>query len=264
MARVEIERTPDGVVRLWLDNPARRNALDSAMLEQLTGALRGQGADPACRLVLIQGRHGTFCAGRDVGDLQQQQGAQAPDPMAQLAPARALAEALWACPAPTVAVVSGKAVGLGLGLVAWSDFAIAEAGASFSFPEARLGIPPSMIAVSLLRVLPPREVCELIMRGAQLGAAEARRIGLVQRVAEGEAGLEQACEELVADILRASPQALRTSKALLREAAGLPFAQAFERGVQVAAQALSSQDAVEGLAAFQAKRPPAWVPAARR
>lgn len=260
MAQVDIETSPDGVVTFWLDNPDKRNALDGAMLDALTTGLRRHGADPASRLVLLRGRHGMFCAGRDVGNLQHDVHESAPDAMAQLAPACALAEALQACAVPTVAVVTGKAVGLGLGLVVWSDFAIAEAGASFSFPEARLGIPPSMIALSLMRVLPVREATALTMRGLQLSASEARQVGLVQRLADGEPALEQECALLTHDILRASPNALRVSKALMREVAEQPYAQAFERAVRVAADALSSPDAVEGIAAFQQKRAPTWVP----
>jgi methylglutaconyl-CoA hydratase len=259
MPQVDTELGGDGLVTFWLDNPGKLNALDGAMLAMLTQGILRHGAGGECRLIAIRGRNGTFCAGRDVSNLQHHEGAGAPDAMAQVAPARQLAEALLQCPVPTVAVVSGRAVGLGMGMVAWCDFAIAQAGATFSVPEARLGIPPSMIALSLVRSLGPRDAAELVLRGRTITAAHAHRIGLLQAVCDDEAALARELADIASDVLRCSPVALRAGKALMREVADQPFAAAFEQATRVAAASLGSPDATEGMEAFRSKRPPRWA-----
>jgi methylglutaconyl-CoA hydratase len=156
-------------------------------------------------------------------------------------------------------VVSGLAVGLGMGLVVWCDLAIAERQARFSVPEARLGIPPSMIAMSMVRLIGARATADLTLRARTIGTEEAARIGLLGKVCDGEAGLSAEVAAMAADILKCSPAALRSSKALMREIADQPFAAAFDRATAVAAGSLGSPDAVEGMDAFRGKRPPRWA-----
>src|SRR3546814_6658620 len=100
--------------------------------------------------------------------------------MEQVRPAKQLADTLLNCPVPTVAAVSGRAIGLGLGIAVWCDLAIADQSASFSVPEARLGIPPSMTAWSLARVAGVRATADMVLRGRTVSAQEARHCGLIQ------------------------------------------------------------------------------------
>ncbi len=259
MGRVDIVTGAKGMTTFWLDSPGKLNAMDEQMLAALTDGIRHHGAQAACRLIVIRGRNGTFCAGRDVAGLQHAEGAARPDAMEQVRPARELAEALLDCPVPTVAAVAGRAVGLGMGMVVWSDMAICEKGASFSVPEARIGIPPSMIALSLVRAIGPRATADLVLRGRTALAHEAAHSGLIQKVCDGEAGLDAELEAMAADIYRCSPAALRASKGLMREIADLPFHDGFTRAIAVAAGSLASPDAVEGMDAFRTKRSPRWM-----
>lgn len=259
MARVELIAGDHGVVTFWLDNPAKLNALDEAMLAELIDGIRDHGARQACRLIVIRGRNGTFCAGRDVAGLQRTGGTRPLDPMEQIQPARDLAEALINCPVPTLAAVSGRAVGLGMGIVVWCDMAICDKGAKFSVPEARIGIPPSMIALSLLRSIGPRATADLVMRGRTVGAEHVEKVGLIQKVCESELDMESEIADMSSEVFRCSPVALRTSKLLLREISDMAFDVGFDQAIRVAAQSLSSADAIEGLDAFRSKRSPNWT-----
>lgn len=259
MGRVEIAVGDNGMVTFWLDNPGKLNALNETMLATLTDGIRHHGAQAACRLIVIRGRNGTFCAGRDVAGLQRTEGSAPLDAMEQIRPARELAEALINCPAPTVAAVAGRTVGLGMGMVVWCDMAICETGATFSVPEARIGIPPSMIAFSLVRAIGPRATADLVLRGRTVGAEHASQIGLMQRVCEDASGIEAELAALSSEIWRCSPAALRSSKRLLREISDMPFEDGFSRAIEVAAASLGSADAIEGMGAFRSKRPPVWT-----
>ncbi len=259
MGQVEITVGDNGMVTFWLDNPGKLNALDEAMLATLTNGIRHHGTQAACRLIVIRGRHGTFCAGRDVAGLQRTEGSVPPDAMEQIRPARELAEALIDSPVPTVSAVTGRAVGLGMGMVVWCDMAICEKDATFSVPEARIGIPPSMIALSLARAIGPRATADLVLRGRTVGAEHASQIGLIQKVCESSSQIDAELAVMSSDVLRCSPAALSGSKRLLRETADMPFDNGFSRAIEVAATSLGSAEAIEGMDAFRSKRPPSWI-----
>ncbi|MET4575361.1 enoyl-CoA hydratase/isomerase family protein [Ottowia thiooxydans] len=259
MGRVEIAVGDNGMVTFWLDNPGKLNALNETMLATLTNGIRHHGAQAACRLIVIRGRNGTFCAGRDVAGLQRTEGSAPPDALEQIRPARELAETLIGCPVPTVAAVAGRAVGLGMGMVVWCDMAICETSATFSVPEARIGIPPSMIALSLVRAIGPRATADLVLRGRTVGAEHALQVGLIQKVCEDDSGIDTDLAALSSDVWRCSPAALRSSKRLLREITDMPFDDGFSRAIEVAAASLGSADAIEGMHAFRSKRPPTWT-----
>lgn len=259
MGRVEIAVGDNGMVTFWLDNPGKLNALSEPMLATLTNGIRHHGAQAACRLIVVRGRNDTFCAGRDVAGLQRTEGSASPDALEQIRPARELAEALIDCPVPTVAAVAGRAVGLGMGMVVWCDMAICEASATFSVPEARIGIPPSMIALSLVRAIGPRATADLVLRGRTVGAGHASQVGLIQRVCEDASCIDAELAVLSSDVWRCSPAALRGSKRLMREISDMPFDDGFSRAIEVAAASLGSADAIEGMDAFRSKRPPGWT-----
>lgn len=259
MAEIEVQAGANGAVTFWLNNPARHNALNEEMLGKLIGDIQYQAALPETRLIVIRGRQGAFCAGRDVSDLQTHAPGAKHIAMEQVRPAKQLADMLLNCPVPTVAAVSGRAIGLGVGIAVWCDLAIADQSASFSVPEARLGIPPSMTAWSLARVVGLRSAADWILRGRTVKAQEAWHCGLISQPCQDEAALSRALEVIAQDVRRCGPMALRASKALMRELDGQPFMQGLERATRVAADSLDSDEAMEGLRAFREKRPPAWT-----
>lgn len=254
---LRIERDGRGVVTAWLDNAPKRNAMDDAMLGALA-ALLEEAAEPGhMRMLVIRGAHGCFCSGRDLGTLAVAPAGRTEPPAARLEPINRLARAFRACAVPVLAFVQGKAAGLGVSLACWSDVAIATEDAALVIPEARAGIAPSITLVSLMEAVGPRQALALCLTGRTLDAAEAVAIGLVQqacRAGEAEAALEATSLAL----LRGAPGALRLTKFLAREAAGLDPAAALAAAGRTAECSLAGEELAEGLAALRDKRPPAW------
>lgn len=254
---LDVQRDARGIVTCWIDNPGRRNALNDTMLATLAGVMEDAGAQ-GVRAVLVRGRHATFCSGRDLGELDADEGEDGAALARRIAPAQRLARAVRHCAVPTVAVIEGKAVGLGVALASWCDMALATEDASFSIPEARAGIAPSFTAVSLTLAIGRRAALSLCLTGRAVGAAEARALGLVQQVCAAQ-DLDAAVDTLAAAFIKGSPQALGQTKALLEQAAGQPFDAAIDLASQTAVVSMQAAEAAEGMAAFRAKRPPAWA-----
>lgn len=257
MARVEIERPPGGIVTCWLDNAERRNALDDAMLATLADVLE-QASAAGVRAVVIRGRGATFCSGRDLRELDASGDDSTAALTARIVPVQRLARAVQACAVPTLAVVEGKAVGLGVALATWCDLALADEGASFMIPEARVGVAPSFTAVSLMRVIGRAAALDLCITGRSVRAPEALALGLVRRVhAPGQ--LDQGLRTLLGELVAASPQAISATRELLASIAGLPFEQALERAVDTAVASMRSTDALAGMQAFRTRSKPPWT-----
>ncbi len=260
---VRLEELPHGVMRLVLARPAVRNAFDEAMISEISGALGAlalvpQGAE--LRVLVLQGEGESFCAG---GDLAYMKAQAAAGPEENLDDARALGRMfrrLAALPVPVLCHVHGSAVGGGLGLAACSDYVLADSAAVFATTEVRLGLVPGLISPYVIRRLGVAHASALLLTGQRVKAAEALRIGLVQRVlgpAEDPGG---ALAELLGQFLAAGPEAARRAKALMLAVSPLPGPELTEVTARAIAEARASEEGQEGLRAFFGKVPPRWVP----
>jgi methylglutaconyl-CoA hydratase len=260
---VRLEALPHGVMRLVLARPEVRNAFDAAMISEVSGALGAlaHGALGAeARLLLLQGEGETFCAG---GDLAYMQAQAAATPEENLDDARALGRMfhrLASLPVPVLCHVQGAAVGGGLGLAACSDYVLADAAAVFATSEVRLGLVPGLISPYVIRRLGVAHAAPLLLTGQRVKAAEALRIGLVQRVLGQSEAAGEALSELLEQFLAAGPAAARRTKTLLLEVSPLPDADLLELTVRAIAEARTSAEGQEGLRAFFEKAAPRWVP----
>lgn len=260
---VRLESLPHGVVRLVLARPEVRNAFDAAMIAEISGALGAllhapPGAD--LRLVLLQGEGGTFCAGGDLAYMKAQAAATAAE---NLDDARALGRMfhrLASLPVPVLCHVQGAAVGGGLGLAACSDHVLAEDSAVFATSEVRLGLVPGLISPYVIRRLGVGHAAPLLLTGRRVNAAEALRIGLVQRVLGPSESAEETLAELLGQFLAAGPEAARRTKALLLRVSPLPDPELAEATACAIAEARASAEGQEGVRAFFEKVAPRWVP----
>lgn len=267
---VRVERTgPDGVVaRVVLARPARRNALDAASIAALGQAFWSL-ADEApafLRAVVLAGDGPAFCAGADIAWMRAAMALSAEENIEDALGLADTLAAIDACPVPVVVRVQGAALGGGAGLCAVGDVVVAEAGTRFGFPEVRLGLIGATIAPFVVRRISEGATRALFATGERIDAAEARRIGLVHHVADGEAALDAVVDRVVGDILAGGPEAVRAAKALAREVAAAAGGgqEAMHRlGLRTAemlAARRASAEAAEGLAAFEERRRPAWAP----
>lgn len=254
----EIKQTRDqrGCVRLTLDNPPRRNAIDSAMMDRLSEVLSDLAADSGCRLLVIAGAGDHFCAGRDLTGVDIDTLSDT-DLRLEFSRVRRLAELFEAFPRPVISVARGYALGLGAAILCWSDIAYAAQDAALGFPEVKVGIPPSFTALASILQVGRKAAAPLLLTGASINGAEAERIGLVSRALPG-AELDQAIETLAAQIVAASPTALVLCKDLLRSIEGKNRPDALDLVLDATVHAARTDDAREGRNAFKQKRVPQW------
>jgi len=247
-----------GVATLTLNRPAIHNAFDDRLIADLTSALRRLEADPAVRIVLLTGSGQSFSAGADLQWMQRM--AEYGD-AENFADAMALAELLRALDRlakPTLARVNGAAFAGGLGLVSCCDIAVAAAEAIFCVSEVRLGLVPATISPYVVAAIGARAARRYFQTGERFSAAEALRIGLVHEVAPRE-GLDAVVETIVAALLEGSSAAASRSKRLVAEVRDRPITETMlSFTARVIAEARASSEGREGLAAFLAKRKPAW------
>ena len=252
-----VEYAVDGhTARLTLNSPHNRNALSSTLVNQLHQGLRNAAADPAVRVVVLGHTGNTFCAG---ADLSEGSAADADPAEATAQRSREMAELLRAiveAPLPVIVAVDGHVRAGGMGLVAACDIAVAGPRSTFALTEARIGVAPAIISLTLLPKLSARAAARYYLTGETFDAAVAETIGLIT-VAPDD--VDAAVRSLVADIGRGSPQGLAASKALTTAAVLDGFDRDAERLAAESARLVVSDEAREGMMAFLEKRPPSWA-----
>lgn len=250
----------EAVATLTLTRPEVHNAFDETLIARLTAHLMALDADPAVRAVVLAGAGKSFCAGADLDWMRRM---AAFDHAANLADASGLAAMLHALDAlskPTIARVHGAAFGGGVGLVAACDIAIAAETATFALSEARLGLIPATISPYVIEAIGARRARRYFLTAERFGAAEAQRIGLLHEVVAADA-LDARIAAVIALLREAGPAAQRESKRLIRDVAGRPVdAAVIDATAGRIADVRASAEGREGVAAFLARRRPAWAP----
>jgi methylglutaconyl-CoA hydratase len=248
----------DGVARVWLDRPERRNALDAALIAALTETFTELAADGALRAIVLAGRGQSFCAGGDLDWMRASGELPLERNVADAELAAAMFSAIDACPVPVVARVHGAAIAGGTGLACCCDIVLARDDARFGFTEVRLGLVPATIAPFALARIGRSQARALFLTGEIFGARHAHAIGLVHEVHGDDAALDAAVERVVTALRRAAPGALRAAKALLAELRDGDPAPQSQRAARVIAERRASPEAREGIAAFFERREPRW------
>lgn len=266
------------VLVVTLDEPQSRHALSAAVVATLRGLfgelaarepLSPEEAAAAApdigpggrrpRAVVLRSTGAVFCAGAHLGEMAE---AGRAGLEANLAAATRLGEmfrAVHDCPAPVVARVQGGAFGGGAGLAAACDLVVAGPAARFCFSESRLGLVPGVISPLVVERTGPARARDLFLTARMVEAAEAARLGLVDRLA-AEGGLDAAVEAVVDDLLKAGPGALGAAKRLLADVAELGYEVSEETCAQRIAEARATPEAQAALAAFAARAAVPWAP----
>lgn len=246
----------DHVARITIDRAERRNALSWQVMSELRAALADAKADADVRVVVLTGAGDkAFCAGADLTGMAEGAGfAELHDARGELA---RLFRDLWELGKPTIARVRGFALAGGFGLALACDLVVAADDAQFGTPEINVGLWPFMITVPLTRSMPPKKVLELMMTGRRVDAAEAERIGFVNRVVAVDE-LDAAVDELALSIASKSPAIMK----LGRDSFYAVWDQAAEDALRLLHPMLTvttqTEDSAEGIRAFAEKRPPEW------
>lgn len=245
----------NGVTTLTLNRPAARNALSRAMMSALHQQLNAVAADPSVRVVVLAAAGPVFCAGHDLKEMRA-----APDQAAHLATFRQCARlmtSLVRLHQPVIAKVQGTATAAGCQLVASCDLAIAAEQAQFATPGVNIGLFCSTPMVALSRAVPAKAAMEMLLTGDPIGAAEAVRIGLVNRAVPA-AALDGTVADLAARIAAKSTRVLALGKESFHRQREMDLGTAYAYTAEVMALNMGLADAVEGIDAFLGKRPPVW------
>ena len=256
---VQLQSTREGVAVVLLNRPKRGNALGGAEVAALTEAfVTLQGAE-GVRVVFLRGAAGCFSIGSDPAQMRELLDMPEEDARLHSLQLGQMLQALHAIPALTVALVDGPAVGVGAGLVAACDTAVATRASLFAFADARLGLSPGALTPFVVEAVGPRQARRLFGWSHSFDATEARRIGLVDELTEDAEGLDTIQDRLASEALASAPSAVEAAKRLVAHVAGRPLERSvLEDAARRYAQQSSTDDAREGVSAFLEERKPRW------
>jgi methylglutaconyl-CoA hydratase len=241
-----------GVLTLTLNRPDKRNALSAAVIEALHQALEAADLDAAVRVVVLTGAGGDFCAGADLDELLASADASPESNEAAALRLGTLFGRMRRLPKPMVAVVRGRALAGGAGLMTACDIVLAGADARVGYPEVLRGFVPAMVMTMLRRLVGEKVALDLVLTGRLLSATEAQASGLVSRVVS-EQDLEREAAELTRALASASASALALTKQLFHQLDGQSFDQGIALGAQVNALARQTPDFRDAIGRFLAR-----------
>jgi enoyl-CoA hydratase/carnithine racemase len=246
----------DGVATVTLDSPANRNALSNELMDELTDAFKAAGEDERVRCVVLTSSHDkVFSAG---GSLDQFS-ADVPLVHKHFSTERFphLFKTIMGLAKPTICAANGHVLAGALGLALCCDLIVAKESARFGTPEINVGVFPFMIMALIYRNVPRKKTNELLLLGEQISAAEARELGIVNRVVSGEE-FEAAVYEWATRLAAKSPVLMRMGKQAMYRQLDMPFEDALDFLRAQLSVAFTTEDIQEGVRAFFEKRDPQW------
>ncbi|WP_282158160.1 crotonase/enoyl-CoA hydratase family protein [Shimia thalassica] len=255
---ITIDVDARGVATLTLNRPEKHNAMSGQMLVDLKAAAEQLGADEAVRVVILTGAGKSFCAGGDLGWMQQQR-EMAPDVRGK--EARKLAEMLQALntlPKPLIGRVQGNAFGGGVGMASVCDVTIGADTVTMGLTETRLGLIPATIGPYVVSRMGEAMARRVFMSARLFKADEAVTLGLLAKAVPA-ADLDAAVEAEVVPYLNCAPGAVASAKALTR-ALGMPIDDAvIDHTIDALVSRWEGEEAEEGISAFFEKRKASWM-----
>lgn len=256
-----IDEPAEGVVRLTISNPAKRNALDHPILDAISATL-GELSAPSspARCVVVTGAHGMFSAGYDIGEIPDEEFEERAERLVAHPFTQAI-DALGAFPYPTLASLPGHTIGGGLELALSCDLRVAQDAIKLGMPPAKLGLVYSHTGLRrFIDAIGAARTRELFLLGSYIDASTALSWGLVNRLA-GEQELEGVALALAGELAANAPLSQTGNKrviaALLHAESELP-ADVEAELIELRRASFASKDLREGMRAFAERRPPRW------
>lgn len=254
MPVVLVEKQSPHLTILTLNRPERRNALTIELLTELTAAINVAAADEQQRIVILRGAGQAFCTGLDLKAAADEKNAHATAEM--------VATTLIAISQTrliTIAAVHGAAVAGGAGIMSACDFVVAASKTKIGYPEVRRGLVAGLVLTFLRRQVREREIRELLLGSELVDAERARDIGLVNRVV-APADVMNEAQKFADSVLQGAPEALAQTKKLIEQLWSSSVKEDVDLALKYHMQARESDEAREGIAAFNEKRSPKWAP----
>ena len=253
MPVVLVEKESPQISVLTLNRPDRRNSLTLELLTELCAAINIASEQQAQRVLILRGAGAAFCTGLDLKE--------AADHTKAHATAEMVAETLITISQTrliTIAAVHGAAVAGGAGIMSACDFVVAAERTKIGYPEVRRGLVAGLVMTFLRRQVGERNLRELLFSGELIDAVRAKEIGLVNRVVAADDVMNEA-KKFAASVLQGAPGALSQTKRLVEELWWHSVKGDVELALKYHMQARESDEAREGIAAFNEKRQPNWT-----
>jgi enoyl-CoA hydratase/carnithine racemase len=255
-SHLRLDRPSEGVVLLTLDNPSMRNAMSDEMTSSWAAAIDELAADRSVRAVVVTGEGSAFCSGGNTSWIASEPDASVDHLRSRMLPFYRAWLSVRRLEVPTIAAVNGAAIGAGLCLALACDIRYAATGAKMGLPFNKLGMHAGMAGTWLLpNVVGPAHARDLLLTGRVVEAEEALRLGLVSRVIDPEAFLDEVLET-AAGIASTAPIAARLTKVALADGGHADFEAALQWEALAQPVTLATADLQEGIAAAKDKRAP--------
>jgi methylglutaconyl-CoA hydratase len=250
--RAVLHANEASITTITLNRPEKRNALNNEVIAGLTQALREAEGDERTKAIIITGSGKDFCAGADLSALEKISQASVAENMADARSLMELFLLIRKIRVPVIAAVKGRALAGGYGLASACDIVLASTNARFGYPEVKIGFVPAMVMAILRRNVSEKRAFELITRGAEIGAEEAKQFGLVNQVFADE-DFEAEVNAYVREFEKMSRSAIALTKTLLCQMDGMSFGAALETGDDTNVIARMTEDCKKGVATFLKK-----------
>ncbi|MDX1496351.1 MAG: enoyl-CoA hydratase-related protein [Salinisphaeraceae bacterium] len=254
----------NGVLHATINRPEVRNAMNTAVLDDIENMLDAVADDRSVRAIVLRGAGGNFCAGGDLKEMAQTRFAptldQSQDAVATYSRRfGAMLRKVNTAPQAIIAIIEGAVLGGGFGLACASDVAIAHMDAKFGLPETARGIPPAQIAPFVVERIGLTQARRLGVCGARFKGDEALRLGLVHFVVDDEAGIQAKLDEVLAQIRQCAPGANAVTKDIMQRVGRMDMDEVLDFAASAFSSCLRGEEGVEGTTAFIEKRQPRWA-----
>ena len=243
------------IALVWLNRPEAKNRFHREMVESLQSVMDEAEKDPEISVVVIAAKGEVFCAGGDMGDYTSMSVGEIRGFWQEFI---RLYVTIANLSKPTIAAVDGLVEGGGFTLFDACDMAVATSRAAFSAPEAKTGLGPIVVSVAMGRSLGRRKAMELFCTGASLGAEEALRLGLINKLVPEGAAVKEALA-LAKSMVANNPSAIGLCKRLYQSCFAHDYADQLQRALDVLISMLKSEDGLESAKSRRENRQPKWT-----
>lgn len=242
-------QTDGATAQITLNRPEKRNALNAALIAELSSSLERVSKDHSIHVALLSGAGDDFCSGADLDSLKTIAGASVEENVSDAHSLLNLFIKIRSVPVPVICAVRGRALAGGCGLATACDIVLASRSSHFGYPEVKIGFVPAMVMGILRKNVPEKKAFEMLVTGAEISAEEALQIGLVNRVFDDETFGDDVAR-FAQRFQKVSRSAIGLTKRLFYQVDGLAYEDALQFGSDMNVLARLTQDCRLGISRF--------------